>query len=293
MDWDRMVEWNAKRLQRILAALVAMAGLAISQSPPLRGRCPAGQRGVGSEDATPGHPPLSAEPTSPPQGGRLALTRHLHRAILRQLRPLESATRRLIIVAARDLPIPVLPPLRPRKSELKAAQAAVPSLGIAVIASPADIARAAAEKRAAEKRAAARADRAPVLPMADPRKRFGPRRRYVPPHAAPRIIFFDGSIPHKLPPPPGPHDQIDATRLAMRLAGIGRALSDLPAQTQRYLRWKARSDARRVGRVIVPRSPLRPGYAPGWRTRSKDEINEILADLQYFAREVLRPPDSS
>ena len=76
--------------------------------------------------------------------------------------------------------------------------------------------------------------------MADPRKRFGPRRKYVPPHAAPRIIFFDGSIPHKLPPPPGPHDLIDATRLALRLAGIGRALSDLPAQAQRYVRWKAR-----------------------------------------------------
>ena len=49
MDWTSVVEWNAKRLQRILAALVAMAGLTISQSPtaglatgespPLRGRC--------------------------------------------------------------------------------------------------------------------------------------------------------------------------------------------------------------------------------------------------------------
>ena len=115
----------------------------------------------------------------------------------------------------------------------------------------------------------------------------------MPAHAAPRIIFFDGSIPHKLPPPPGPHDQIDATRLALRLAGIGRALADLPGQAQRYVRWKARSDARRVGRVIVPRSPLRPGRAPGWRVRSKDEINEALADLHYFAREVLRAPDTS
>ena len=29
MDWERVVERNAKRLQRILAALVAMAGLTI------------------------------------------------------------------------------------------------------------------------------------------------------------------------------------------------------------------------------------------------------------------------
>ena len=157
--------------------------------------------------------------------------------------------------------------------------------------------------------------------MADPRKRFGPRRRYVPPHAAPRIIFFHGPIPHKLPPPPGPHDQIDATRLALRLAGIGRALSDLPAQAQRYVRWKARQQrnarfpsplwgsegrarqAARPGKVRgggataanrFPRlSPLRPGRAPGWRKRSKDEINEILADMHYFAREVLKAPDTS
>ena len=195
-----------------------------------------------------------------PSRGRLALTRRLHRAILRQLRPLESATRRLIIVAARDLPIPVLPPLRPRKSEpkpdLKAAHAAVRSLGIAVIASPADIARAAAEKRAAEKRPANRAARAShmwSLPMADPLKRFGPRRRYVPAHAAPRIIFFDGSIPHRLPPPPSPHDRIDATRLHLRLAGIGRALSDLPAQAQRYVRWKAQGEPRCVDLVVRSR----------------------------------------
>ena len=87
----------------------------------------------------------------------------------------------------------------------------------------------------------------------------------------------------------------------MRLAGIGRALSDLPAQAQRYVRWKARrnrdaegaqSRASRV-RAIYRLSPLRPGRAPGWRKRSKDEINEALADMHYFAREVLRAPDTS
>ena len=287
MDWDRVVEGNKAALQRILTMLVAMAGLGSTPSSPLVGEDGSVRRGEAETLAGPGE---GCE-----ERGPVTLTRRLHRAILRQLRPLESATRRLIIVAARDLPVPVLPPSRPRKPEpdLKAAHAPLRSLGIAFVLSSADIARAAAEKRAAEKRAAARADRAPVLPMADPRKRFCPRRRYVPPHAAPRIIFFDGSIPHKLPPQPGPHDQIDATRLALRLAGIGRALSDLPAQAQRYVRWKARSAARKVGRVVVPRSPLRPGRAPGWRQRSKDEINEVLADMQYFAREVLRAPDTS
>ena len=67
---------------------------------------------------------------------------------------------------------------------MKAAPAALRSLGLAVVLSSADIARAAAEKRAAEKQAAARANRAGrrswSLPIADPRKRFGKRRRYVP-----------------------------------------------------------------------------------------------------------------
>ena len=97
------------------------------------------------------------------------LPRRLHRAILRLLRPLESATRRLIIIAARDLPIPVLPPSRPRKPKpnLTAAHAALRSLGLAVVLSSADIARTVAEKRAAERRAAARANnRFATLPQA-------------------------------------------------------------------------------------------------------------------------------
>ena len=46
-------------------------------------------------------------------------------------------------------------------------------------------------------------------------------------------------------------------------------------------------------RAIYRLSPLRLGRAPGWRKRSKDEINEVLADMHYFAREVLRAPDTS
>ena len=168
MDWNRVIEGNAKRLQRILAALVAMAGLDATPSSLLVGEDGSARRGEAEALAGPGEGCYE-------ERGPVTLTRRLHRAILRQLRPLESATRRLIIIAARDLPVPALPPSRPRKSEpdLKAAPAALRSLGIAVVLSPADIARAAAEKRAAEKRAAnraARAGRPLVLPLADPRK---------------------------------------------------------------------------------------------------------------------------
>ena len=59
MDGRAATAFNHQALQRIVAGLVAMAGM--GESPPLRGRCPAGQRGVGAELAT----DAGAAPTSP------------------------------------------------------------------------------------------------------------------------------------------------------------------------------------------------------------------------------------
>ena len=76
MDWNAAIEKNREALKRVLAMLVAMAGL---------------------------------------DGGRpTTLPRHLHRAVLSLLRPAEAAVRRLIIVAARGIVV-ALPPARPRK----------------------------------------------------------------------------------------------------------------------------------------------------------------------------------
>ena len=76
MDWNAAIEKNREALKRVLAMLVAMAGL---------------------------------------DGGRPAtLPRHLHRAVLSLLRPAEAAARRLIIVAARGIVV-ALPPASPRK----------------------------------------------------------------------------------------------------------------------------------------------------------------------------------
>jgi hypothetical protein len=61
MDWNAAIEKNREALKRVLTMLVAMAGLA----------------------------------------GGATLPRHLHRAVLRLLRPAEAAARRLVIVAAR------------------------------------------------------------------------------------------------------------------------------------------------------------------------------------------------
>ena len=88
MDWNAAIEKNREALKRILAALVAMAGLA---------------------GADPGFP-------SRVRGGG-TLPRYLHSAVLRLLRPAESAVRRLIIVAARGVVVPARSPSRSRKAK--------------------------------------------------------------------------------------------------------------------------------------------------------------------------------
>ena len=70
MDWDWAIKHNSEALKGIIAALFAMLGDATTVS-----RIP--------------HP--------------------LHRAVLRVLRPAESAVRRLIVIAARGLVVKVAP----------------------------------------------------------------------------------------------------------------------------------------------------------------------------------------
>jgi len=98
MDWNLAIEKHSEALKRVIAMLVAMAGLSDSDPPawvprPFGERCRAQLAGEG-----------------------YSLPRHLHRAILRLLRPAEAAARRLIVVAARGLV--VLPgPQRPAITE--------------------------------------------------------------------------------------------------------------------------------------------------------------------------------
>ena len=66
------------------------------------------------------------------------------------------------------------------------------------------------------------------LPLFDPLKRFGVRRRYVKPSAMPHIRSFDDPRigffqPPRAPdpPPPSADDPLDAGRLHRRLEAIG------------------------------------------------------------------------
>jgi hypothetical protein len=220
MDWARAIERNRDALTGIVAALFAMLGL------------------VG--------------------GARVGrIPRGLHRAVLRVLRPAESAVRRLIVIVARGLVVKPAPS-RP-----------IPAGGIA-------------GKGGA---------RRPAFPLFDPRKNFAPRRRYVSERCAPRVLLYwneDGELvsPRRDPPLP-PDDTVDAGRLCRRLEALKLALADLPRQARRLVRAKARRERLRALRPTFV-SPLRPGHPPGHRKKPVHEVDDVLFNCHLLARDAER-----
>jgi hypothetical protein len=321
-DASGPIERNRLALKRIVTSLVGMAGLgAGGQEPGAEGQFTLfPQKGEAAPElAQAEKSKLSPAPTPPP-----TVPRRVYRVILRLVRPAESAARRLIIAAARGIVV-TLPPFRPRKPKTKISDtvAAMRRLGLAVTLSREDFARYEAERKAAERRAAR--PRSLSLPLLDALKYpFRIRRKYVPAHAAPRILSLFSDAPyHRLPPPPTPDDPIDAARLSSRLATLAAALDDLPGQANRFARWKARNDAAlardreardaavaqgKHGASAVPfrrALPLRRGRPPGGRLSRFDpdaprrknirEIDEILAyahAMAVYAMETPRPDTS-
>ncbi len=290
MDWNVVIERNRERLRDILATLAAMAGLAAADtaSPsPLR----EGDR-----------------------GGGLTLPRHLHRTILRLLRPAESAARRLIIIAARDVAVMLPPPHKPKPKPISIfVRPGEMRTGIVLPygVKPGDILPALAKPR--------KPPRTLALPLRDTMRGL-PRPRRPLTTGVPRIWAPGCGEPYRAPSrqPPLPGDPVDATRLAMRLQAIARALDDLPRQARRFARWRARLDAATqhirhafgeqdirhhdadalsasLQPAWLPRrlSPLRPGRPPGGQRKPTHEVHAVLADLQYFAVLALQRRDSS
>lgn len=272
MDWNAAIEKNREALKRILGALVAMLGLA---------------------------------------GGASVLPRRFHRTIVKLLHPAEAAVRRLIIVAARGMVV-APPRLRPHKPRPKTMEPLLRRLGIAVVMSAADIARAAAARAAARRAARPRKMSLPLLdPLTLPRSFRG-----LPAVAAggPRIRGFDSVRPafpsRRRPVSRG--DSVSATRLSLRLAALAAALDDLPGQARRFARWRASLDARaawkkeRAARGELNRagaqdgnrrrgpydrlSALKPGRPPGWRRKPTHEVHDVLNVLQGLALWALERP---
>jgi hypothetical protein len=231
MDWARAIERNSEALKEIVAALFAMLGL--------------------TEEAT-----LARIPQP------------LHRAVLRVLRPAESAMRRLIVIAARGLVVRLAPsPSRPMPAG---------PIGKG-------------------------AGRPPSFQLFDPRKNFAElrqhRRKFM--RNPPRIHIFgnDPTVaailwparPPAADPTPPPDGLVNAARLSRRLQALKLALEDLPRQARRLARWRVRRENAPSPKF---KSPLRPGHPPGYRRKPVHEVDEVLIECHGLACDAMRPDTS-
>ena len=262
MDWTLAIKRNRGALERVLAALFALAGL------------DTGQSALGSWPSGPDSKPVGAGAVSdcrlPTAQCPLLLPRHLYAYAVRILRAAESAIRRLIVIAAREVAVqpraagerPDFAALRDRNGP---AGANVPI-------------------------------RIPAFPLLDPLTRFS----FDPPRRAskffPRICVAGYSEPTPIPEKPAlsPDDPVNATALCRRLLSSRRALANLRREARRLARWTARNRLRLnqnqgKGRI----SPLRFGCPPGRRKHSTHAVDDILRECQTLALDVLDPPDTS
>ncbi|TCD14236.1 hypothetical protein [Oricola cellulosilytica] len=283
MDWEGAIAQNRADLERIVAALFALAGL------------------IGMKTVA-------------------TLPRSVHDQILLVLRPAESAVRRLIVTAARHVlfqprkgEAEAGPPVsqaeiiaqarlareRGRLMEAQATRIVYHriNLGLATFAPPG----ARQQRREAEALKGGAKDSMPAFQLFDPLKRFDFSPARGGPRGVPRIVnFFDGD-PQPVPvrPAPTPDDPVSAVQLCRRLLALKAALDDIPGEARRLARWKARHDhARDNGRPVRPRriDPLRSGWPPGHRKRHVHDIDEVLVEcnwLAHYAREKTAAPDTS
>ncbi len=275
MDWALAIDRNREALVRIVAALFAMAGLT-------------------------------------PQGGTATtLPNPIYRAILRILRPAESAARRLVVILARGLVV-TLPPLRTKTAKSAPASAFVRNgIGTGIWIPPGAAVAAATAIRLGAPMAASTIPTStgtapqsvPAFPLIDPLKAFGAAGWHGPArNGVPRICTPGHSDPFPIPKQhvPSLDDTVNAGRLCRRLQALRRALDDLPGQAKRLARWQAKQDRDRTigtitgtSRRAVRLSPFRPGWPPGHRARPIHEVDAILRECHTLARLALERPDTS
>jgi hypothetical protein len=83
---------------------------------------------------------------------------------------------------------------------------------------------------------------------------------------------------------------VSAVHLVRRLIAVMDALQDIPRQAMRLALWQARpKEERRPERW----SPLRPGRPPGYRQRNIHEVDEILKECHWLARNAEPELDTS
>jgi hypothetical protein len=234
MNWDLAIKRNSEALIRIVAELFAMLGLA-DLDVAARLPWPA------------------------------------YRAVLRVLRPAESALRRLIFIAARGLVVkPALPRCKP--------------------AGPIET-----KKKGLHLRAV-------TFQLFDPRTRIMPPRRMAPARVSARLHIFtaDNELVTLWPPrppaaspapaaPPSADGLANGQRLMRRLQALETALGDLPRQARRLARWRMRQE-----RAPSPsfKSPIRPGHPPGHRRRKIHDVDDLLSECHALACRAMMPDTS-
>jgi hypothetical protein len=209
------------------------------------------------------------------RGGTAFLPRSVCRALLILMRPAESAARRLIIMAARGLVV---------KLQAPSASHAFPA-GMALNRDE---------------------DRVLAFCLIDPLKRFAPEgfewskewgKEGCAVQVVPRISVPGLFDPVFIPPQllASEDDLISPKAIRLRLLALKAALDHLPRHARRLARWKARGELASKAEKWKPSrmSPFRPGLAPGFHRTNTREIDEILTDCHYFARQAWDRPDTS
>jgi hypothetical protein len=224
MDWNLAIKRNSKALKAIIEVLFALLGL---DSTEAASRIP----------------------------------RSLHSAVLGVLRPAESAVRRLIVIAARNVVVK-LAPSRPMPAGRIIGKG--------------------------------RGNSPPAFQLFDPPKRLKPIRVMKFTRMVPRIHVFPYDSLGPAPKPvieasPPPDGLANATRLHYRLNALKLALDDLPRQAKRLVRLQERRKASPWPKSTMP---LRSGRPPGYRRKPIHEVDDILANCHWLAWEAMKPDTS-
>lgn len=268
------IEYHHQVLKRLLAMLLVYAGLTDENDAV---RSPEDMRQRGSEPFT--------------------LSRRVRDMVLRLLVPVESATRRLIVVLASQLP----PEERQAAMRMPATSTPTPKEGEESVAPREDDTKSGVVAHppcrgeglgagATSPEFDAPAPRLPLFALADTPKRFDWFFNPKPEGEAP----WSGPGPERA----DPYERLDALPIMRRVAALALALDDLPRQTRRLLRWRAMRLKARASGKFVSASPLRSGVPPGVlpsrapESRKRDE-HCTLDELHWEARDALRRIDTS
>ncbi len=183
----------------------------------------------------------------------------LRRAVLRALRPAESAVRRLILIVAKTIKAPASP-ARPMPQGIVRGEQGKPRLSFQLF---------------------------------DPRPPLRPQgAAKAAPRPQPRLSLFGNGEVRRISwgreLPPAKDNKTNPAHLVRRLQALKAALDDLPRQGRRLARALAR---RAKSPRLKLKGVMRPGRAPGWRKRPVEDIDRVLHQCDWLAREIL--PDTS